>query len=183
MKNLWRAFKLVLPHRGMMVWYMLTALALAVFGSAPLVLVKTFLNKLEGKPPTDHLGRYVDALLVSHVGAGDGYIYALCGAALALLFLKTVFDFLNTYLASWLAQRLRMEAMERVMTRLLTLDQPDFDRHMIGDLVSRMVSDGDNLRRTVKAFLDFLQQPFLVLALAAAAIYYNWFLFLVGMIA
>lgn len=183
MRNLWRAFKLVLPHRGMLVWYLLTALGLAVFGSAPLVLVKTFLNKLEGRPPGDRVGRYVDGVLTQYVGAGDGYIYALCGVALALLFLKTLFDFLNTYLASWLAQRLRMEAMERVMTRLLTLDQPYFDRHKIGDLVSRMVSDGDNLRRTVKALLDFLQQPFLVVALVAAAVYYNWVLFLVGMAA
>jgi len=182
MKTLWRSFKLVLPHRGMLALYLCTAAGLAVFGGSPLLLVKTFLNRLEGKPPHDTVGRHVDAWLTNTFGPGDEYLWGLCSTALGLWLCKAVFDYCNTYLATWLAQRLRMEAMQQVMRRLLTLDQPYFDRHKIGDLVSRMVSDGDNLRRTVKIFLDFLQQPFQVAVLAAAALYLDWFLFCVGAI-
>ncbi|MGD0090199.1 MAG: ABC transporter transmembrane domain-containing protein, partial [Planctomycetota bacterium] len=167
MKTLWRAFKLVLPHRGVLALYLLTSTGLALCGTSPLLLVKTFLNRLEGKPPHDPVGRHIDAWLTHTFGAGDRYLWGLCGTALALWLCKAVFDYFNTYLASWLAQRLRMEAMQQVMQRLLTLDMPFFDKRKIGDLVSRMVSDGDNLRRTVKIFLDFLQHPFEVLVLAA----------------
>ena len=180
MKNLWRAFKLVLPHRAMLFWYGLSALGLAVFGSAPLVLAKAFINKLHHQEPKDALGVYVDHLLGGFFGEGPGYLWGLCTIILILWCLKSVLDFVNTYIASWLAQRLRTEAMQRVMERLLTLDQPFFDKQKTGDLVSRMVSDGDNLRKTVKIFLDFLQQPFMVIALVALAVYYDWFLFCVG---
>ena len=182
MRNLWRAFKLVLPHRGRLFWYMVTAFGLAIFSSAPLILVKTFLNKLETKPSKDKLGIFVDDLLTAQFGSGKSYFTGLCILILACWIFKAIFDVLNTYLASWLAQRLRMEAMEKVMRRLLTLDQPFFDKQSTGDLVSRMVSDGDNLRKTVKIFLDFMQQPFTVIALAGVAIYYNWELFCVGAI-
>jgi len=180
MRTLWRACKLILPHRGMLALYLFTSMGLAIFGSSPLLLVKTFLNRLEGKAPQDTLGRHVDAWLTNTFGAGDQYLWGLCGLALLFWLGKAIFDYFNTYLATWLAQRLRMEAMQRVMHRLLTLDQPYFDKQKIGDLVSRMVSDGDNLRRTVKMFLDFVQQPFQVLVLAAAALYLDWFLFLIG---
>jgi len=180
MRNLWRAFKLVLPHRKMLVWYSITALGLAVFGSAPLVLVKALVNKLNRQEPKDPLGIYVDAWLQGIFGFGQSYLWGLCAIIFIFWVLKSLLDFLNTYIASWLAQRLRTEAMERVMVRLLTLDEPYFDKQKTGDLVSRMISDGDNLRKTVKIFLDFLQQPLLVLALVAIAIYYDWFLFCVG---
>src|SRR5258708_38819978 len=123
---------------------MLTAAGLGVFGSAPLVLFKTFLNKLEGhplNPAKDKLGYYVDSWLNAQFGPGDRYIYGLCAIIFFCWILKGTFDFLNTYIASWLAQKLRMEAMERIMSKLLSLDQPFFDKQKVGDLVSRMVSD------------------------------------------
>ncbi|HYG74900.1 MAG TPA: ABC transporter ATP-binding protein [Planctomycetota bacterium] len=180
MKNLIRALKLILPHRGMMVWYVLTALGLAVVSSAPLVLVKTFLDKLEHKAPKDKLGIFVDHALSDLFGTGKHYIYGLCVAIFILWTLKALFDFLNNYISAWLAQRLRMEAIERVMHKLLRLDEPFFDKQKVGDLVSRMVSDGDNLRKTVKVTLDFLRQPFQVISLVAVAVYYDPLLFAVG---
>jgi len=180
MKNLWRALKLVLPHRWMLVWYMLTAVGLAIFGSSPLVLVKTFLNRIEHKPATDKLGIAVESFLTSRFGDGIHYLYGLCGTILVVLFLNCVFDFLNAYIASWLAQRIRIDAMEKVMHKLLTLDQPFFDKQKTGDLVSRMVSDGEALRKTIKIFLDFVEQPFRIVVLVSLALYYDWYLFLIG---
>jgi ABC-type multidrug transport system fused ATPase/permease subunit len=182
MRNLWRALKLVLPHRGMLAWYMLSALGLAIFGTLPVVLIKTFLARLDGKPAHDKLGIYVDNILSSWFGFNEQYVYGICLFCLICLFLKASFDCLNNYIAAWLSQRLRMEAMTRMMSKLLSLDQPYFDQHKTGDLVSRMVSDGDNLRKTVKIFLDFLQQPFKVVALVATALYLDPVLFGVGVI-
>ena len=196
MRNLWRAFKLVLPHRGMLVLYLVTAFFLAIFGSAPLVLGKTVLTTLENagniqiqahRPEVVH--NYVkdfftnmDDRMHAQFGVGRQYMLALCALILATLILKSTFDFLNTYIGSWLAQRLRNEAIEQVMTKLLSLDMPYFDKSSTGDLVTRMVSDGEYLRRTIKLFLDFAQQPFMIIALIGLACYYDWQLFLVGAI-
>ncbi|MEI6235701.1 MAG: ABC transporter ATP-binding protein [Planctomycetota bacterium] len=238
MFNLWRAFKLVLPHRGMLVLYLCTALGLALCGGAPLILARTFMNHLDemGKnaadieqkqqlriiqkdyvltlkpgstapetPPNlvkifdpstkkekskpDVFGikeqiqsffKEINDRIQARTGTGRNYIYALCGLIIFFAFLKSVFDAANTYIASWLAQRLRTEAIERVMAKLLTLDMPYFDSHQTGDLVTRMVSDGENLRKTIKIFLDFAQQPFMIVALVSIACYYDWKLFLLG---
>ena len=216
MRNLWRAFKLVLPHRWMLTWYLCTALGLAICGSAPLILAHTFIAKLESagklpagnkRPNAEEIKKQeADALipgaqprtgakhfvknffenfdreLEARFGTGRDYVLALCGMILFFWALKATLDFLNTYIGSWLAQRLRTEAIERVMAKLLSLDMPYFDKQSTGDLVSRMVSDGEHLRKTVKIFLDFAQQPFLVIALVSVAVYYDWRLFLIGAI-
>ena len=178
MKNLWRAFNLVLPHHVMVFWYGFSTLALAVFGSAPLAMA--FIRKRHRHEPKDALGIYVDHLLAGFFGEGSGYLWELCTIILILSRLKSVLDFVNTYIASWLAQRLRTEAMQRVVERLLTLDRSYFDKQKTGELVSRIVSDGDNLRKTVK--IDFLKQRFMVIALIVLADYFDWFLFCVGTI-
>ncbi len=207
----------------MLFWYMCTALALAICGSAPLILAKTFVEHLSavgkakvavawpGPSPEeieakdkeekkernpaaelrDSLGikaavnrafANVNYQLKVWSGTERYYIFALCGAILLFMALKALFDFLNTYIGSWLAQRLRIEAIERVMAKLLTLDMPFYDRQKTGDLVTRMVSDGENLRKTVKIFLDFAQQPFMIVALISIALYFDWRLFCTGAI-
>src|SRR5436190_1883826 len=155
MINLWRAFKLVLPHRGMLALYLCTALGLAISGSAPLILAHTFINHLEsaGRAPTKAqpatpvaapaddendddpgvkdpkhsakektgLKPYIGNVFTSwntwmqeRFGTGRDYVIALCVLILIFWVLKATFDFLNTYIGSWLAQRLRTEAIERV---------------------------------------------------------------------
>ena len=225
----------------MLALYLVTAIGLAVCGSAPLILARTFIYHLDtvGKkyqkqlmvkkygesnvtpkaapraplaaqdgedddgldepemdsakkekaPSKDVFGvkEYIAGFftrindgLQSRFGTGRNYIFALCGLIGVCLFLKSGLDAANTYISSWLAQRLRTEAIERVMAKLLSLDMPYYDSHKTGDLVTRMVSDGENLRKTVKIFLDFAQQPFMIIALVSVAVYYDWRLFLIG---
>ena len=186
MKTLWRGFKLVLPHRGMLALYLFSALGLAIFGGSYLVLFKSYLDTLSGvdlhTDKADKIGHLIHKTLAGFFGEGSHYLIGLCVVFFVLMIMNGLFDFINTYVGSWLAQRLRMEAMDRMMCKLLTLDHPYFDKQNTGDLVSRMVSDGDNMRKCVKLFLDFLQQPFMVMALVGLAIYYDPFLFLVGAI-
>jgi ABC-type multidrug transport system fused ATPase/permease subunit len=182
MKNLWRALKLVLPHRGMLMWYLISTVGLSIFGGSPIILAKAFIDKIQGNVPKDKLGVFVNDILTGYFGNGDAYLKGLCAIILVMLIGNCIFEFLNSYITSWLAQRLRIEAMDRVMRKLLSLDQPFYDKQKTGDLVSRMVSDGDNLRKTVKIFLDFLEQPFRVIVLAGIAIYYDRYLFLLGAI-
>src|SRR5579862_7389744 len=230
---LWRALKLILPHRGMLVLYMCTALGLAICGSAPLILANTFITHIQsvgGKKPaaaapapapapvlvpeddsddpdgtpaenakdpkaaakskvgfkayiSSKVGGFFTRIkesLQARFGTGRQYMVVLCLLIIFFWFLKALFDYWNTFLGSWLAQKLRTEAIERVMAKLLSLDMPFFDHRQTGDLVTRMVSDGENLRKTVKIFLDFAQQPFLIVALMCVAIYYDYQLFFVG---
>ena len=174
MRTLWRGFKLVLPHRGMLALYIFSAFGLGVFSGSWLVLAKSFFDHLSGvdlhTEKADKIGSYLHRVLASVFGEGSHYLMGLCAVFLLMLILDGVFDYINTYVGSWLAQRLRMEAMNRMMGKLLTLDHPYFDKQNTGDLVARMVSDGENMRKSVKLFLDFLQQPFMVIALVSLAI-------------
>ena len=148
MKNLWRAFKLVLPHRGMLAWYAFTALMLGIFSAAPIVLFKAFMSRLEHKdaptPDQGYAGSHIDGFLTSVFRLGRDVSRRASVLLLALFLFNNVFEFLNSYIASWLAQRMRVEAMTRMMSKLLTLDQPFFDKQKTGDLVARMVSDGEH---------------------------------------
>ena len=165
----------------MLVLYVISSFGLAIFGSSYVVIAKSYLDSLGGKiPREDKVGSFIYNFLSHYFGGGSHYLVGLCVIFFVFMLMNGIFDFINTYVGAWLAQRLRMEAMDRMMRKLLTLDHPFFDKQNNGDLVSRMVSDGDNMRKSVKLFLDFLQQPFMVIALVAMAIYYDWFLFLVG---
>ncbi|MFH0940027.1 MAG: ABC transporter ATP-binding protein [Planctomycetota bacterium] len=174
----------MLPHRGVLTLYLLTAVGLAIFNGLPLLLAHIFLNWLQQQPtnPKDRVGIFIDDWFRTYFMSPTSYVYALCALMMLCIACKSFFDLFNTYLATWLAQRLRMEAMKRVMRKLLALDQAFFDKQKIGDMVSRMVSDGDNLRKTVKIFLEFMQQPFMVVVLVSIAIYNNWLLFCLGAI-
>lgn len=204
---LWRAFKLILPHRWMLTAYLCTALGLALCSSAPLILAHTFISKLENaenkpgirrpkpndadddapgrRPGKNIVKRFfgeINSWIEARYGTGGTYVLVICALILFFWVLKATLDFLNTYIGGWLAQRLRTEAIERMMVKLLQLDMPFHDKQATGDLVSRMVSDGEHLRKTVKIFLDFAQQPFTVIALITVACWYDWQLFLLGAI-
>src|SRR5690349_11262320 len=59
-KHLWRAFKLVLPHRGMLALYVVTAIGLAIFNGSYVVLGKSYLDGLgTDAVPHDKLGKFV----------------------------------------------------------------------------------------------------------------------------
>jgi ABC-type multidrug transport system fused ATPase/permease subunit len=173
---------LVLPQKGIFALFVAATAGLGLFGGAPLLLVKDYLDLLSGKAPKDGLGLYVRNFLENFFGPSNGepYLYGLCATVLLCWLLKGFFTFLTSYLSAWLAQSLRMEAMVLIMRKLLTLDESFFDRSKIGDLVSRMVSDGNALRMSVKVFLDFIQQPPMLLAAACYAMYLSPTLFLMG---
>src|ERR1041384_4798025 len=116
----------------MLALYLFTSIGVAIFSSSYIIIGKSFLDNL-GKgsmlaAPHDRLGTAVQTFLESYFGEGRNYLYGLCLVFFVLMVLNAVFDFTNTYVGSWLSQRLRMEAMERMMSKLLSLDQPYFDK-------------------------------------------------------
>lgn len=180
MKWLWRAFKFILPYKKVFALFIAATIGLGLFGSVPFVLGKGIVELLTGETPRDALGAHVNVFVKQCFGPGKEYLFGLGLLFLASWLLRAFFVFIASYLSSWLAQRLRMEAMTRIMKKLLVLDQAFFDQSEIGDLVSRMVADGNALRVSVKIFLDFVQQPPTLLGLAAYAFYLDPVLFLVG---
>ena len=129
----------------------------------------------------DHKVRLLEGQLQALFGADlNAYLTGICIAIAVCIVLKAVLDFLVSYLQSWIAQRLQVDAMVRLMRHLLSLDLGFHDRRKMGDLVSRIIGDTDALRGTAKLTLDFLEKPPLILCLAAAAFCLNWKLFLLG---
>ena len=191
MKYFFRALQFLWPHRGMVAFYVLCTVLLAAVSSLPLALAKAYLDCLSRttQPDADsvplkwldHKVRWFEGQLQSLFGADlTDYLTGICIAIAVCIVLKAVLDFLVSYLQSWIAQRLQVDAMVRLMRHVLSLDLGFHDRRKMGDLVSRIIGDTDALRGTAKLTLDFLEKPPLILCLAAAAFCLNWKLFLLG---
>jgi subfamily B ATP-binding cassette protein MsbA len=167
----------------MLALYVLCALVLAAVSSAPLVLAKALLDELrKGEPPPgEELWLRLRSLLQSVFGSQpESYLYGLCIGIIVLVLLKGLLEVVSGYLQGWISQRLQVDAMVRLMRRLLGLDIGFHDRRRMGDLVSRIIGDTEALRATAKLALEFLERPPMILFLGAGACYLNWKLFLLG---
>jgi len=177
-----RAMKLLWPMKGRLAVYVLCTYLLAVANTSPLALARAIIAHLQGdnKLFNDKFGNMVHEFFVGVFGAGEGYVIGLCTLSIVLLLLKNVFDFLCSYLQSWISYRLTMDAVVRLMHHLLGMDMAFFDKRKMGDIVTRVTQNTQALGSTARLTLDFLQHPPLIICLTAYALYLNWQLFLIA---
>jgi ABC-type multidrug transport system fused ATPase/permease subunit len=190
-KYLFRAMRFLWPHRWMLALYLACTVILAAISSLPLLLAKSLLNHLQApvvQPDASGPLKWFEGKLKGFEGFLQGifgnepnsYLTGICVAIVFCIVVKTFLDFAVSYLQSWIAQRLQVDAMVRLMRHLLSLDIGFHDRRKMGDLVSRIIGDTDALRGTSKLTLDFLEKPPLIIVLAIGAFCLNWKLFLLG---
>jgi ABC-type multidrug transport system fused ATPase/permease subunit len=202
-----RAIKLMRPYAGLLAVYMLCTTLAAFFNAAPLILGKAYFEHLQNrgvsevdllkksesilkKPGTTDTFRWMEnafhraeSALVAWIGDDPyTYLYGICAFIIVCVIFKGLFDFLVSYISAWVAQRLQVDAVERLMNHLLILDIGFHDRRKMGDLVSRMVGDTNCLRITAKLALEFISKPPEILVLVFMAIMWSWKLFLIGAI-
>jgi ATP-binding cassette, subfamily B, bacterial MsbA len=188
-----RAVKLLRPYAWLLAVYVIFTAIAAVFNAAPVALGKAYLEHLQrgGSGEMDVLGKSaptdvfhcVDDTLVSWFGNDPyTYLYGICVIIIVCVALKGFCDFLTSFTSAWIAQRLQMDAMERLMNHVLSLDIGFHDRRKMGDLVSRMVGDTNCLRITAKLTLEFIEKPPQIIFLVIMAVALSWKLFLIGAI-
>jgi ATP-binding cassette, subfamily B, bacterial MsbA len=90
------------------------------------------------------LGRFVD-LGAPPAEAIQGIILFL----LAIFFLKNIFAFLKTYLVAWIEQAVTRDMRNQVYDHMVDLDLVFFGRTRMGQIISRLTHDVEQLRTLV----------------------------------
>ena len=124
------------------------------------------------------LGRFVD-LGAPPADAIQGIIIFLLGVFLV----KNVFDFLRTYLVAWIEQAVTRDLRNQVYGHLVDLDLVFFARTRLGQIVSRMTHDVEQLRTLVtKELARILSSVFELLAAIGLMLLISWKLTLAALI-
>ncbi len=98
---------------------------------------------------------------VVDIGIGEGNLNVLARSALLLVgltALQGILRFAETYLTEWISQRISYTMRNEMYERLVTLSFRYHDTSQAGQLLSRVTSDVDRLRRfTGRAILQLVQ--------------------------
>jgi len=168
------------PYGGLIVAAVVATVGFAITDAFSLVMLIPFLNALFGDAPLNVGGSH-DALewVLNHtVGywiASDAepqqVLLSVILFILAVVLLKNVFDFFQTYLVVRLEQAVTRDLRNQVYSHLLDLDMRFFGRTRSGQIISRLTSDADQLRSLVtRNIAKLATSVFQVIATLAALV-------------
>ena len=168
------------PYGGLIVAAVVATVGFAITDAFSLVMLIPFLNALFGDAPLNVGGSH-DALewVLNHtVGywiAPDAepqqVLLSVILFILAVVLLKNVFDFFQTYLVVRLEQAVTRDLRNQVYSHLLDLDMRFFGRTRSGQIISRLTSDADQLRSLVtRNIAKLATSVFQVIATLAALV-------------
>lgn len=123
----------------------------------------------DGDP--DMLGRLMDGTLgrfVDLAAPAEEAIQGIILFLLAVFLVKNVFDFLRTYLVAWIEQAVTRDLRNEVYDHLVDLDLGFFGRTRVGQIISRLTHDVEQLRTLVTKELARILSSFFELAAAVA---------------
>jgi ATP-binding cassette, subfamily B, bacterial MsbA len=124
------------------------------------------------------LGRFVD-LTAPPEQAIQGIILFLLGVFLV----KNVFDFFRNYLVAWIEQAVTRDLRNEVYEHLVDLDLVFFGRTRVGQIISRLTHDVEQLRTLVtKELARILSSVFELVAAIAIMLLISWKLTLAAFI-
>ena len=126
----------------------------------------------------DLLGALLDATLGRVVDMGAPPAEAIKGIILFLLvvfLVKNVFDFLRNYLVAWIEQSVTRDLRDEVYDHLVDLDLVFFGRTKVGQIISRLTHDVEQLRTLVtKELARILSSVFELVAALALMFLISW---------
>jgi len=176
-----RVLRYLGPYGGLIVAAAVATLGFAITDAFSLVMLIPFLNALFGDAQPLNVGGGQDALewVLNHtvgywIQAGAPQQQILLRVILfilAVVLLKNVFDFFQTYLVVRLEQGVTRDLRNQVYGHLLDLDLRFFGRTRSGQIISRLTSDADQLRSMVtRNIAKLATSVFQVIATLAALI-------------
>ncbi len=116
------------------------------------------------------LGRFVD-LGAPPAEAMQGIILFL----LVVFLVKNVFDFFRNYLVAWVEQAVTRDLRNRVYDHLVDLDLVFFGRTRVGQIISRLTHDVEQLRTLVtKELARIISSVFELIAAVALMLLISW---------
>ena len=153
-----RVLRYLGPYGGLIVAAAVATLGFAITDAFSLLMLIPFLNALFGDAPLN-VGGGNDALewVLDHTvgywieadAEPQQVLLSVILFILAVVLLKNVFDFFQTYLVVRLEQGVTRDLRNQVYGHMLDLDLRFFGRTRSGQIISRLTSDADQLRSMV----------------------------------
>ncbi len=104
-------------------------------------------------------------------------------AIIALFLVKGIFDYGQSYLMSYVGQRIIADLREKIYNHLQSLSLSFFTRHPTGVLMSRIINDVNLVQGAVsEAVTGLIKDFFTILGLVVVVFYRDWKLALVAMV-
>jgi subfamily B ATP-binding cassette protein MsbA len=190
-------------YKGPFALAVLSIAAFAALDASSLALLIPFLRTLFAEPgeamTADPLGegalleepklldRFMDGTLGRFVDLNAPPEEAMRGIIFFLIFiflLKNVFDYLRTYLVAWIEQSVTRDLRNDVYNHLVELDLVFFGRTRMGQIVSRVTHDVEQVRTLVtKEVARVIQSFFEIVAIVVFLSLISWKLTLVSLLA
>ena len=142
--------------------------------------IETGANASQQVPPmeSDLLDRLLDGTLGRFVNLGAPPAEAMQGIIFFLLvvfLVKNVFDFLRNYLVAWIEQAVTRDLRNEAYRHLVDLDLTFFGRTRVGQIISRLTHDVEQLRTLVtKELARVLSSVFELAAALALMLLISW---------
>jgi ATP-binding cassette, subfamily B, bacterial len=123
----------------------------------------------------------VDDVLTPH---SFRYFPALAAAYIGISVLEGVVSFSDQYLSTWVGERFVLNLRSRLFADLHRQSSQFFERHQLGDILSRLTGDISAIEQLVLSGLaDGLTYAFQLIFFTAALFYLNWQMALASLIA
>jgi subfamily B ATP-binding cassette protein MsbA len=178
-----RLWTFVRPYRARLVMGLVCGILLALANGMLLLVVKIgpelifhgkyVLSTEEQIEKTPKFFRPLVEWLASHLptsiqASSNGVLFIVILSIPVIMFLRSMFSYLNVYLVNWASTRAMADLRTAVFAHLQNLPLSFFSQANTGDLISRVSSDTQSLRGIVgSSIATLVSDPFTILMVAA----------------
>ncbi len=153
------------PYKNKMFWVVLTVITLSIFGALRPYMVKNVVDVYIAKNDLNGLNIYI-ALMT------------------AVLILEVTSQFFFTYIASWLGQNIIKDIRTNLLKKMLNFKLSYFDNEPVGKLITRNVSDIENIASIFSQGIFMIVGDVLkMLVVLGIMLWMNWKLTLIVVVA
>ena len=174
-----RLWTYVRPYRTRLIMGLFCGILLALANGALYSIVKLVGNSIFGKTAdltleTEkmHLPAFMRDIVkelvahLPHVDSSQGTLMAIVCLIPVVMFLRSLFNYLNIYLVSWASARAIADLRTHVFAHLQSLPLSFFNQANTGDLISRVTNDTQSLRTIIGSSLaSLVSDPITVIGL------------------
>jgi ABC-type multidrug transport system fused ATPase/permease subunit len=124
------------------------------------------------------------SLLDEALPSGDGHaVLWISLSFLGVLLLETVIQYVQTYVANWVAQRITLDLRSTIFKKTIHNKLAYFDKTPVGQLVTRHISDVDGIAEVFSVgLLDIVRDILKLVVILGFMLYLDWKMALVVML-
>lgn len=191
---LWRVFRLLLPYRRKFIEFILASFVYMLMNLVFISVVKvatTLITQREFNPQTDILPKALRPYLTGTVERVFGILttlpidyilYGTLGVAMAALGVQCICQFYQRFNQYWMAERVLVDAQNKLACHLLGMDFSYFQRERAGELISRLTNDLNQFRIAARLAGTMISRPINVIGLLIWMFCIDWQLSIAGLV-